>query len=80
MAKMHATYEKYSFAFDDIRDEIIKMLEKYEKENYEDTEYYFGYVDGVWGVVKMMDDLLDKRTMEYQAEEPGSFFGPSIDW
>lgn len=80
MAKMHATYDNYCSAVDDVRDEIIKMIEKYERDNFEDTEYYFGYVDGVGAVIKLIDDLMDKRMMEYEAEEPGSLFGPSIDW
>lgn len=80
MAKMHAAYDNYCSAVDDVRDEIIKMIEKYERDNFEDTEYYFGYVDGVGAVIKLIDDLMDKRTMEYDSEEPGSLFGPSIDW
>lgn len=80
MAKMHAAYDNYRFAVGDVRDEVVKRIEKYEKESFEDTEYCHGFVDGVDAAIKWIDDFMDRRTAEYETEEPGSPFGPSIDW
>ena len=76
--KMDSKYDSYSEGVDDVRDEIVKMIEKYEKENYEDSEYYFGFVDGVDAVIKWIDDFKDKRWQDYRTAEPGSPFGPQI--
>lgn len=76
--RMDSKYDSYSEGVDDVRDEIVKMIEKYEKENYEDSEYYFGFVDGVDAVIKWIDDFKDKRWQDYRTAEPGSPFGPQI--
>ena len=78
--RMDSKYGTYTDGVIDVREEIVKMIEKYEKENYEDSEYYFGFVDGVDSAIKWIDGLMDKRWQEYRTAEPGSPFGPSIDW
>lgn len=76
--RMDSKYDSYPEGVDDVREEIVKMIEKYEKENYEESEYYFGFVDGVDSVIKWIDGLMDKRWQEYRTAEPGSPFGPQI--
>lgn len=78
--KMEAFYDNYSSAVDDVRDEIVKRIEKYERENHEDSEHYFGFVDGVDTVIGWIDEFMDACRVDYETEEPGSRFGPSIDW
>lgn len=76
--RMDRKYDSYTEGVDDVRDEIVDRIEKYEKENYEDTEYYFGFVEGVDAVIDWIDDFKDKRWQEYSTAEPGSPFGPQI--
>lgn len=78
MAKMHAAYDNYCSAVDDVRDEIIKMIEKYERDNFEDTEYYFGYVDGVGAAIKLIDDLMDKERWNTIRKNPDRCSGPRL--
>lgn len=78
--RMDRKYDSYTEGVDDVRDEIVKMIEEYENENYEDSEYYFGFVDGVDAAIKWIDDFKDKRWQEYRTAEPGSPFGPEIPY
>lgn len=79
MTKMHAVYDAYRFAVDDIREDILSRIDRYERENAEDTEEYFRFVEGLYKTVDWIDDFMEKRTAAYETEEPGSPFGPSID-
>lgn len=78
MAKMHATYDSYRFAVDDIRDYLLARIDRYEMKNAEDTEEYFSFVEGLYKTINWIDDFMDKKTVEYETEEPGSPFGPQI--
>lgn len=78
--RMDRKYDSYTEGVDDVRDEIVRRLFKYEKENFEDTESYHGFVEGVDAVIDWIDDFKDKRWQEYSAAEPGSPFGPEIPY
>lgn len=77
--RLEAYFDNYYSTLDDVREEIVKRIHKYEKENFKDTGYYFGFVDGVDTVIGWIDEFMDACMVDYETEEPGSRFGPPID-